>query len=89
MKIEFGFLFLLIVVIVLYIETLLASLDNKIMGLILPIISFAASFIWLFKMPDFSVHSLVSAVFTLIVANIPTLILILIYRHKKKQASKH
>ncbi len=85
MEFEFGILFLLIVVIILYLETFLASLENKHIGLILPLLSFIASFAWLFKMKDLSAKSIISAVFTLILANIPTLILLLIYRHKRKK----
>lgn len=85
MEFEYGILFLLILVIVLYLETLFSALENKYIGLILPIVTFLASFLWLFKMPDISPKSLVSALLTLVVANIPTLILLLIYRHKRKK----
>lgn len=85
MEFEFGIFFLLIVVIVLCFETFLSALENKYIGLILPLLSFLASFAWLFRMPDLSVKSMISAVFTLIIANIPTLILLLIYRHKRKK----
>lgn len=85
MEFEYGILFLLVLVIILYLETLFSSLENKYIGLILPGVSFLASLVWLFKIPDLSVKSLVSAVFTLILANIPTVILLLIYRRKRRK----
>lgn len=88
LRFDFGVLFLLVVVILLYLETLFSTFENKYIGLIFPAVSFLASFLWLFNMKDLSAKSLVSALLTLVIANIPTLLFLLIYRHKRKQMKK-
>lgn len=80
---EYGILFLLVIVIICYLETLFSNMENKYIGLILPLLSFAGSVVLTFMwMDSFAIGKML---FTLLIVNIPTYILILIYRHKRKK----
>ncbi|MCD8049329.1 MAG: hypothetical protein LUG52_06985 [Clostridia bacterium] len=83
---EYGILFLLVLVVILYLETLLSSLKNKYIGLILPALSFLSSFAWFFMGNLPSGNIIASVLLTLILANIPTFLLLLIYHHARKPA---
>lgn len=85
---EYGILFLLAIVVLCYLETLFSKLENRFIGLILPAALFLGSFYWLRYMDGFSLRSVVSAVFTILISNIPTYILLLIYRSKRKKLDK-
>ena len=85
---EYGILFFLAIVVLCYLQTLLSMRDNKYLGLILPALLFVSSFFWLINMDGFSLHSIISALFTIIVANIPTYILLAIYYFKRKRYEK-
>ncbi len=80
---EYGILFLLILVALFYFQTLLSSHENKYPGMILPLLFFALTVVMLFFIAD--EFNIVKAVFTLLFTNIPTYILILIYKLKRKK----
>lgn len=81
---EYGILCLLIFVVILYLETLFSAMENKYIGLILPAAYFAASFVWVVYTAISQQQDIVRAFFTLVILNIPSLIMIAIYRHKRK-----
>lgn len=83
---EYGILFLLIIVILCYIQTLLSQSENKFSGLIIPFLSFIASIVYLFVLAD--EFNIIKALFTLVFTNIPTYIFILIYYFKQKKVKK-
>ena len=81
---EYGILCLLILVALCYFETLLASSEKKYPGLILPLLFFIFTVVMLFIVAD--EFNIIKAVFTLLFTNIPTYILLLIYKLKHKKA---
>lgn len=83
---EYGILFLLIIVILCYIQTLLSQSENKYLGLIIPVLSFVASIVYLFVLAD--EFNITKALFTIIFINIPTYIFLLIYHFKQKKVKK-
>ncbi len=84
---EYGTLFLLAIIMLCYFETLLASKENKYLGLILPILTFIGMFIWtIFLTDEFNVLKFLG---TLIFINIPTYIQLLFYRSGRKQYKKN
>ena len=88
---EYGILFLLIIVMLCYFQTLLSMRENKYLGYIIPILTFIASIVLLvIWMDSFSIPKIIV---TLLFVNIPTYILIFIYKAKqkalKKQIKKH
>lgn len=80
---EYGILFLLILVALFYFQTLLSSHENKYLGMILPLLFFVLTIVMLFFIAD--EFNIVKAVFTLLFTNIPTYILLLIYKLKRKK----
>lgn len=83
---EYGFLFLLVFVALCYFQTLLSNMKNKTPGIILPVLTFIASVVLLFVWMD--TFSIPKMIFTLVFLNIPTYILIFIYRVKQKKLKK-
>lgn len=79
-----GIFFILIFVIILYIQTILSSQKNKYLGLALPALAFISSFAWVVFMIASGNGNVGKAFFTLVIMNIPTYIMLLIYRHKRK-----
>ncbi len=81
---EYGILFLLIFVVVLYFQSLFSASKNKYVGLILPVLSAAASLIWVIYMVAVNGEDIGKALFTLVFVNVPTYIMLAIYFHQKK-----
>lgn len=80
---KYGTLFLLVIVMLCYFETMLASNKNKYVGLILPILTFTGLFIWsIFLVNEFNILKFIG---TLIFINIPTYLQLLFYRAGRKQ----
>ena len=86
---RYEMLFLLVIIALCYFETVLTNKENKILGLILPIISLIAmtvlTLFFTFKAENFS---LIGFVVTLIFLNIPTIILYLFYHFGRKKYEK-
>lgn len=83
---EYGILFLLILIIMFYLETLLSQTESKYPGIIIPVMSFIATVVLTFFWADeFSIIKFIS---TLVFTNIPTYILIGIYMFKRKKISQ-
>lgn len=80
---EYGILFLIVLLAMFYFQTIFSEMENKYLGYILPILTFIASVVLLFVwMDSFSIAKIIG---TLIFVNIPTYILILIYKLKRKK----
>lgn len=80
---EYGILFLIVLLAMFYFQTIFSEMENKYSGYILPILTFIASVVLLFVwMDSFSIAKIIG---TLIFVNIPTYILILIYKLKRKK----
>lgn len=88
-EMKYHMFFLLIVVVLFYFETLLSRNENKIVGLIIPVLTFIGmsitTFVFAFGAEKFSV---VSLVITLLLMNIPTIVMFLIYRSGRKKYEK-
>ncbi len=83
---EHSLIFLLIIVALCYFQTLLSDKGNKYLGWILPILTFLATVVLSFLWADG--FNIIKFVFTLIFTNIPTYILILLYRIGRKRYIK-
>ncbi len=83
---EYGIIFLIVLVALFYFQTLLSERENKYSGYILPILTFVASVVLLILWMDS--FSIVKMLGTLLFVNIPTYILLLIYRAKRKKLKK-
>lgn len=83
---EYGILFLIVLLAMFYFQTVLSEQENKYLGYIIPILSFITSVVLMFVWMDS--FSIVKMLGTLIFVNIPTCILILIYRMKRKKIKK-
>ncbi len=81
---EYGILSLLIFVVVLYFQSLFSAAKNKYIGLIIPVLSAAASLVWVIYMVAVGGEDIGKALFTLVFVNIPTYIMLAIYFHQKK-----
>lgn len=84
---------LLILVAIILLQVVLCKKGNKWSGLILPIISFGLSFLWVAGTPYYMAlyNRLLDMILVFIVTNIPTAIFMaiyLIYRDKKKRISE-
>lgn len=80
----FGIIiFFLVVGLVIYLQIFLSKMKNRWPGLILPILSFIYSLFMLLNITTFEtvgkVQSLMSAISTFLVSNIPTIVLLAIY----------
>ncbi len=80
---NYSIIFLIVIVALCYFQTILSLKENKYLGYILPILTFVTSLIltvvW---MDSFAIGKLM---FTILFMNIPTYILILIYKLKRKK----
>ncbi len=83
---EYGIIFLIVLLALFYFQTILSEQENKYLGYILPILTFITSIVLLFVWMD--AFSIIKMLGTLIFVNIPTYILILIYRIKRRKAKK-
>lgn len=80
---ERSLIFLIIIVALCYFETILSSKENKYLGWILPLLTFIATVVFSIMWADsFSVVKLIT---TLIFTNIPTYILIILYKIGRKR----
>lgn len=77
-----SLIFLIIIVALCYFETLLSTKENKYAGLIIPALTFIASIILTLKMA--TAFLVGRFIFTLLFVNIPTYILLLIYKLKRR-----
>jgi len=82
---EYGILALLVFVAVLYIQTMLSGAENKYLGLIIPSVWFLAGLVWVAYMAISTGGGIAQILVTLILINIPTAIMMGIYRHKRKK----
>lgn len=77
-----SLIFLVALVIIFYLETVLSSREDKRIGYILPLLTFAASLVLSAVWADS--FSLISFLSTVILLNIPTYILLLIHKRSRR-----
>lgn len=80
---EYGIIFLIVLLAMFYFQTVFSEMENKYLGYILPILSFITSVVLMFVWMDS--FSIVKMLGTLLFVNIPTYILIFIYKLKRKK----
>lgn len=81
---QYSLVFLIVFVVLCYLETLLSNCKNKYLGLIIPALTFICSIaaLIIFMQSSFDI---LKALFTLLFINIPTGIFLLIYHSKRKK----
>ncbi|MBQ6795059.1 MAG: hypothetical protein IJO83_02815 [Clostridia bacterium] len=83
---EYGIIFLIVLLAMFYFQTIFSEMENKYLGYILPILAFITSVVLMFVwMDEFSIVKMLG---TLLFVNIPTYILMLIYKLKRKKLKK-
>lgn len=83
---EQSIIFLLVIVALCYFQTLLSDKDNKYLGWVLPILTFITTIVLGFMWADG--FNIIKFIFTLVFTNIPTYILIILYKVGRKRYSK-
>ncbi|MBR5535032.1 MAG: hypothetical protein IKU60_00135 [Clostridia bacterium] len=83
---EYGIIFLIVLLALFYFQTILSEQKNKHLGYILPILTFITSVVLTFVWMDY--FSLVKMAGTLLFVNIPTYILMLICKLKHRKLKK-
>lgn len=83
---------LLLIVVVIIAQTKLSSKENKFLGLVFPSISFIFSILLIsftFSIDSLYVSEIFAFILTLILFNIPTLVLLAIYYFSRKKIKKN
>ena len=83
---------LLLIVVVIIAQTKLSSNENKFLGLVFPSISFIFSILLIsftFSIDSLDVSGISTFILTLILFNIPTLVLLAIYYFSRKKIKKN
>lgn len=83
---------LLLIVVVILAQTKLSSNENKFLGLVFPSISFIFSILLIsftFSIDSLDVSGIFTFILTLILFNIPTLVLLAIYYFSRKKIKKN
>ena len=86
---KYELIFLIAVIFLCYLQTLLSEKESPIPGLILPTLLFVLSVVVTAVLSSRAQDGTAArAVFTMVFLNIPTLVLLLIYRLKQKNIKK-